>query len=208
MGRARMGEEGNRLADLLNVNLPANPGKPQPWTPPAAPDLEPVPDPVAAEGGRSARDAAAEQAAGSGAAPGPADRREPRAEIPSWDPTEVSGIFEQTIAAAERQLAQVQQALTDTGRQTHEGTSADGAVRVIVDGRPRVVELHVSARAVRDGAGPLGQAIVAAVNAAIRAAQEGANEILLAGLDPGMRAAMTEGLAEAARARGDETERR
>jgi DNA-binding protein YbaB len=203
-----MGEEGNRLADLLNVSVPANPGQPRPWTPPPDPDA--APEPMAAEDQEPAVERAFAEVppVERGAAPRPADDREAHAEPPDWDPAAVSGIFEQTIAAAEAQLAELQQALTDAGRQTHEGVSADGAVRVVVDGRPRVIELNVNARAVRIGATPLGQAIMEAANAAIRAAQEGANETLLAGLDPGLRAAMEEGLAEAGRADGQETERR
>lgn len=198
-----MGEEGNRIAGLLNVSVPANPGKPQPWTPPAAPDS--VSEPVAAD--EEPEDVTpVEGSAAPDAAPGLARDRAPHDEVPAWDPAAVSEGFEQTIAAAERQLAQVQQALTDAGRQTYEGESADGAVKVIVDGRPRVVELHVTARAVRDGTGPLGHAIIEAANAAIRAAHDGTSETLFAGLDPGMRVAMEEGLTEIGRARGEETE--
>jgi hypothetical protein len=61
-----------------------------------------------------------------------------------------------------------------------------------------VTEVYVSARAVRNGPGPLGAAITEAANVAVRVAREGANEALLDGLDPAMRAAVEEGLTESA----------
>jgi DNA-binding protein YbaB len=118
------------------------------------------------------------------------------AEPPPWDPAAVSEIFSRTIAAAEAQQARLEQAMADARERTYVAESADGEVRVTVDGRPRVTEVYVSARAVRNGPGPLGAAITEAANAAVRVAREGANEALLDGLDPDMRAAVEEGLAE------------
>jgi DNA-binding protein YbaB len=206
-GGKRMGEEGNRLADLLNVSVPDNPGKPRPWTPPAAPD-------AAAEAGQElmavgeepADESATEGAAGIRSTP----QREPRTDLPAWDPDAMAAALEQTIATAEEQLAQIRQTLTDSERRTYTGEAAGEAVRVVVDGRSRVVELHVGARIVREGAGPLGKAIAEAANAAVRAAQDGTNQTLLAGLAPDLRASMEEGLAAAERERAadDGTERR
>jgi DNA-binding protein YbaB len=209
-----MGEEGNRLADLLNVSVPDNPGKPQPWTPPATPEAAPEAGPEAgpepaAVGEEPADASTTEGTAETHATP----RREPRTDLPAWDPDAVSAVLEQTIATAEEQLAQIRQTLTDSRRQTYTGEAAGGAVRVVVDGRPRVVELYVGARIVREGAGSLGKAIVEAANIAVRAARDGTNQTLLAGLAPDLRASMEEELAAAERERaggdgGDRTERR
>jgi DNA-binding protein YbaB len=119
-------------------------------------------------------------------------------DLPPWDPAAVSEIFSSTIAAAEAQQARLEQAMAAARARTYVAESADGEVRVTVDGRPRVTEVYVSARAVRNGPGPLGAAITEAANVAVRVAREGANEALLDGLDPAMRAAVEEGLTESA----------
>jgi DNA-binding protein YbaB len=210
-----MDKESNGLAGLLNISTPANPGKPVPWTPrPAAGRPEPAAA-ATAPGGEPAEEARAQPSPGPGgtagpsgpAGPlgpggtaGPADpvaQRVPNdgpAELPPWDPAAVSEIFGRTMAAAEAQQARLEQAMADARERTYVAESADGDVRVTVDGRPRVTEVYVSARAVRNGPGPLGAAITEAANAAVRVAREGANEALLDGLDPAMRAAVAEGL--------------
>jgi DNA-binding protein YbaB len=197
-----MDEESNRLAALLNISTPANPGKPVPWPPPPAPDDPPAADDGTESMPASAPDSATERAGvqddgdqgeDEGGVPAPA-------ELPPWDPAAVSEVFGRTIAAAEAQHAQLETALAGARERTYAGESADGEVRVTVDGRPRVVGVHVSARAVRDGAGPLGAAIAEAANAAMRAAGDGTNEALLGGLDPAMRAAVEDGLAAGAAA--------
>ena len=200
-----MDEQSNRLAGLLNISTPANPGKPVPWTPRSAAGR---PEPAAAwtAPGESAEEARApehepQEPRGS---EGPAAQVEQRApdnrpaELPPWDPASVSKIFSRTIAAAEAQQARLEQAMAAAGERTYVAESADGEVRVTVNGRLRVTEVYVSARAVRNGPGPLGAAITEAANAAVRVAREGANEALLDGLDPAMRAAVEKGLTESA----------
>jgi DNA-binding protein YbaB len=219
-----MGEESNRLAALLNVSTPPNPGRPAPWTPPEedahrpestkdAQDAELGDGPVAAAapGEGQAPEWPAGPAVASPAWPPPSPPPSPppgpqpgagAAEPPAWDPAAISGIFGRTIAAAEAQQSQLEEALAAARRQTYTAASADGEVRVTVDGRPRVVEVSVGARAVRAGAGALGAAIAEAANAAMRAAGQGTNEALLDGLDPAMRAAVEEGLAMSGRTAG------
>jgi DNA-binding protein YbaB len=119
----------------------------------------------------------------------------------------VSQAFDQTIAAAEAQRAQLQTTVTDAQRLTYTGESADGTIRVTVDGRPRVTEVGVHPRALRNEAGTLGQAIAEAANAAIRAAADGTNQAVLAGLGPGLRAAVADAIAEAERIHGEGPER-
>jgi DNA-binding protein YbaB len=206
-----MDEESNRLAGLLNISTPANPGKPVPWTP--RPDAD-RPEPAAAwtAPGESAEEAnyhepqqprLPRQSRGSEGPAAQVDQSAPDdgpddgpAELPPWDPAAVSEIFSRTIAAAQAQQARLEQAISAADERTYVAESADGEVRVTVDGRPRVTEVYVSARAVRNGPGPLGAAITEAANAAVRVAREGANEALLDGLDPAMRAAVEQGLAE------------
>lgn len=207
-----MDEESNRLAGLLNISTPATPGKPAPWTPP--PDGYHVEPAVAqpAPGGPAARAQGPREPQGprgpgapQGAAedegpPDQAAQRAPdgdRAAPPPWDPAAVSEIFGRTVAAAQAQQAQLEQAMAAAEERTYVGESADGEVRVTVDGRPRVTEVYVSARAVRNGPGPLGAAITEAANAAVRVARQGANEAVLDGLDPAIRTAIEEGLASA-----------
>ncbi|HEU5156904.1 MAG TPA: YbaB/EbfC family nucleoid-associated protein [Streptosporangiaceae bacterium] len=137
------------------------------------------------------RSSGGSDAAGS---PGDADVAAGPSVLPPWDPAAVSEIFGRTIAAAEAQQARLEHAMATAREQTYTGESADGEVRVTVDGRPRVREVYVSARAVRSGPGPLGAAITEAANEAVRAAREGAAETLLDGLDPAMRAAVEDGL--------------
>jgi DNA-binding protein YbaB len=224
-----MDEESNRLAGLLNISTPANPGKPAPWTPPQE-GYHPEPVAAPTEPGGSAAQAhgprepqgprAPEPRAPEPRAPdrpwgppavaaeepgGPADQPAPsapdddgRVELPPWDPAAVSEIFGRTVAAAQAQQTQLEQAMAAAKERTYVAESADGEVRVTVDGRPRVTEVYVSARAVRNGPGPLGAAITEATNAAVRVARQGANEAVLDGLDPATRAAIEEGLAETA----------
>jgi DNA-binding protein YbaB len=111
-----------------------------------------------------------------------------------YDPAAVSRAFEQTIAAAKEQRAQLEAAMTNARQQTYEGLSANELIRVTVDGRPRVIAVNIDPRALRIGAAPLAQAITEATNAAVRAAKDGANQVLLAGLGPGLRAAVADGL--------------
>lgn len=192
-----MGDEANRLAALLNVSLPANPGKPKPWTPPSESDSTPPPastddEPAEETAGEQAGEPGAEQVESSAE-----DAGASTTELPPWDPTAVSEAVTRTIEAAERQRAQLEQAMADARRKTYEAESADGDVRVTVDGRPRVAAIHIDARALRgDGAAQLGQTIVEAANAAVRAAAEGTNETVLARLDPSLRAAVQSGLAD------------
>jgi len=192
-----MGDESDRLAALLNITTPANPGRPAPWSPP--PDSGYATEPAAARNESAAEPAGADTSddgSGGGAPAGssPGAQAAP-AEPAPWDPAAVSEIFGRTIAAAEAQQTRVEETLAATRQRTYAAESADGEVRVTVDGRPRVVEVHVSARAVRDGADALGAAITEAANAAVRLAKAGTNEALLDGLDPTMRAAIEEGLA-------------
>ena len=116
----------------------------------------------------------------------------------------MSEAFEQTIAAAEEQRAQLLTTVTDAQNLTYTGESGDGMIRVTVDGRPRVTEVSVNPRALRYDAGMLGQAITEAANAAVRAAKDGTNQAVLAGLAPGLRTAVANGLAEAERIHGEE----
>jgi DNA-binding protein YbaB len=81
-------------------------------------------------------------------------------------------------------------------------------IRVTVDGRPRVTAVNVNPRALRYDAGLLGQAIAEAANAAVRASRTGTNQAVLAGLGPGLRAAVADGLAAAERLHGQDAERR
>jgi DNA-binding protein YbaB len=209
-----MDEESNRLAGLLNISTPANPGKPVPWAPgpavhrpaavgttPGEPAREQHPgEPQGRTGPVGPVGPGDPVNPGGPVGPvGPAAQRAPDdgpAELPPWDPASISDIFGQTIAAAEAQQARLEQAMAAARERTYEAESADGEVRVTVDGRPRVTKVHVSARAVRSGPGPLGAAIMEAANAAVRVAREGANEALLDGLDPAMRTAVEGGLAE------------
>ena len=215
-----MDEESNRLAGLLNISTPANPGKPMPWAPqavvprhgppaatgPGEPAIEARAQPPHGPGerlapARSTGPAGAAVSPAAAAAAAPVAQRTPDdgpAALPPWDPAALSEIFGRTIAAAEAQQATLEQAMAGARERTYAGESADGEVRVTVDGRPRVTEVYVSARAVRKGPGPLGAAITEAANAALRVAKEGANEALLDGLDPAMRAAIEEGLASRA----------
>lgn len=222
-----MDEESNRLAGLLNISTPANPGKPVPWTPrSAAHGSEPTaawtPPGESAEEAQEAEARGPRDPRGSAGPPGSsgpvaprgpagpeeaadqvdqADQRAPDdgpAELPPWDPAAVSEIFSRTVAAAQAQQTRLEEAVTAAKERTYAGESADGEVRVTVDGRPRVTEVYVSARAVRNGPGSLGAAITEAANAAVRVAREGANEALLDGLDPAMRAAVEQGLTDSA----------
>jgi DNA-binding protein YbaB len=117
----------------------------------------------------------------------------------------VSRAFGQTIAAAGEQQARLQTAVTAAQRLTYQGESADGMIRVTVDGRPRVTAVQVNPRALRYDADSLGQAIAEAANAAVRASKDGTNRAVLAGLGPGLRAAVADGLAAAVRLRGEES---
>ncbi|HEY7482962.1 MAG TPA: YbaB/EbfC family nucleoid-associated protein [Streptosporangiaceae bacterium] len=194
-----MGDESNRLAGLLNASTPANPGKPTPWLP--GPATNPAPTPPAPEG------VAESEPAASGEVADPPDEA-PVAELPPWDPAAISEVFSRTIAAAERQQAQLQQALAEAKERTYEAESADGEVRVTVDGRPRITAVHIDPRALRGGGDELGQAIADTTNAAVRAALDGTKETLLSGLDPALRTAVEGGIAETGRAIGDDAERR
>jgi DNA-binding protein YbaB len=195
-----MDEESNRLAGLLNISTPANPGKPVPWTPRSAAHR---PEPAAAwtPPGESAQAARRPERGPETQRPeGPAAQVDESASDegpavpPHWDPATVSEIFGRTVAAAEAQRARLEQAMAAARERTYVAEAADGEVRVTVDGRPRVTEVYVSARAVRNGPDSLGAAIAEAANAAVRAARDGANETLLDGLDPAMRAAVERGL--------------
>src|SRR6266545_5727788 len=107
-----MDEESNRLAALLNLSTPANPGKPAPWTPPP-PTADDGPGSTVAPDGPTEEPAAVDEgdtggvpsgsSSGSAAAP---------AETPSWDPAAVSESFAPVIAAAKAQRAQLDEALT------------------------------------------------------------------------------------------------
>ncbi|HEX6473372.1 MAG TPA: YbaB/EbfC family nucleoid-associated protein [Streptosporangiaceae bacterium] len=209
-------EEPTGLSALLNRHVPANPGKPRPWTPsePArygteGQGTEPDPsegDDPAARGFGEARPsepprqqpAAPTATAGAASAVGAVGAPAP----PAWpegtgDLSAVLADVGRLTSSMQGRLAELHGAIESAKDQTYEATAADESVVVEVNGRPRVTRVSVDAKALRGGPEALGAWVVEAVNAATSKARAGAQTALLDGLDPEMRAAVAAGIAEA-----------
>lgn len=86
-----------------------------------------------------------------------------------------------------RLSSDLEQAASGLAQQRHDLLSADGWVRVVVDGRPRVVSLAIDPNLPRYGSDALDQALTAGLNQALTAARSARAQALLDVLPPGLR---------------------
>jgi DNA-binding protein YbaB len=160
-------------------------------------------EPTAGGGGESRAERGAGELPPSGPPP-PA----PAASVPGvassvgqQDPGELSAFLADVgrlTSTVQGQLTGLQGAIESAKEQTYEVTSADESVTVAVNGRPRVTHVSVGPKALRGGPEELGAVIVEAVNAATNQARAGAQNALLDGLDPDMRAAVADAMGDGA----------
>ncbi|WP_083936776.1 YbaB/EbfC family nucleoid-associated protein [Longispora albida] len=116
------------------------------------------------------------------------------------DPGMATEDFDRFISQMTERTAGLERAIAGAQSEEYELSHADGEITITADGRPRLVSVYVSARALRASAGELEATLVEAVNNALRNAQERSAERLLAALDPGARDAVEQARAEADRA--------
>lgn len=194
-------EERASLSALLNRRVPANPGKPRPWVPSSDSAR------FATQGETTAANAGdAEEAFGEARLsepPRPATMASESGAVPPDDQSSDDGDLSVLLADVNRvassirgQLTDLQGAIESAREQTYEACTADEAVRVTVDGRPRVTHVSVGPKAIRGGPEALGAWIVEAVNTATSQARAGARSALLDGLDPEMCAALAAEIAK------------
>lgn len=197
------------LSDLLNRQVPANPGKPRPWVPADAPSYsaqDSAQDEVSAAGVGEDVEDSAERGAGEASAseppPASATAAEADATAPPGEPQgpgDLSAFLAdvgRVTSALQDRLTGLQATIESAREQTYEGASADESVTVTVSGRPRVTNVYVGPKAVRGGPEALGAWVVEAVTAAMGKARAGAQTALLDGLDPELRAAIAAEIAK------------
>lgn len=104
--------------------------------------------------------------------------------------------FAQVADRMQQQVDAIRQAVSGASAGSYEASAEDGSVKVRVDGRPRVKELYVGAKAVRLGRDALAASVLKTVNEALDAARQGVRDTTLAHLDPEMRTVVERGIQE------------
>ena len=196
-------EERISLIALLNRRVPANPGKPRPWVPSSDSARYATQGETTAANADDAEEGFGEArpsepprpatvASESGAVAPPADRQGSG----DRDLSALLADVNRLASLMRGQLTEIQGAIESAKEQIYEATTADEAVRVTVDGRPRVTRVSVGPKAIRGGPEALGAWIVEAVNTATSQARAGAQSAVVDGLDPEMRAVLAAEIAK------------